>query len=660
MKHKRLFFHLMIVCLLFVSAWPAQAQGNAYPLENCEDMAFSTEEDFMMSEGEPYDGNPYISDGDLLSTSGLLCARNADLIAVFFPNGVVADLGLDAVDILNVSDRVVAFSTELDDPFQTFSAGDLLMTNGAIIPNKALVSPFGIRHDIGLDAVHFLGEQEAIVSFASFAVQLAPDDWENGRLQEELSSFGIDIWFSVEGTHQTGQNPILDGDVLSAATGTVVAPNNILIHGNAPGGIPNRGIDFGVDALLAPRILQTETQRRIHFSTEILHRGEAFNFNDGDILLYADDTIVFDHYSLIQAWQPHADFLGLDAFSGPMESEPPTDPNLQTMCGDTKLITDFDGGRVAIGGPGTGLYGNLPERPCGNYVPFDGFLPDTNVQSFRVAYRAVGDPVPPVGQPGNGVQTHWLIKGWNYDIFNPGCEFNNTLETDADGWMNANAYLAAKNGNAPYFCANSGLRLAVWDTDNKMGFGPADKDGHYVVWLEWRDSANVLHREPFDHHIQLDNTLPEIAAYPDGLQVRLQDGTTVVPACGEAPGGESLFQVWAQFSDDYYWNTRLRVRGGLPPTSVNYGPHNYYDIDDGTPGIKNTDDTGTNPDGTLVHLRNIDMTDFGDAFQDCCYLLEMWVRDAAIRHSFNKVVANDNSGSSAYQANAFTTFAAGP
>jgi hypothetical protein len=46
-------------------------------LKACEGGAFSTEEDFMMTRGEPFDGNPYISDGDALSPNGEVCARNA-------------------------------------------------------------------------------------------------------------------------------------------------------------------------------------------------------------------------------------------------------------------------------------------------------------------------------------------------------------------------------------------------------------------------------------------------------------------------------------------------------------------------------------------------------------------------------------------------------
>lgn len=104
-------FYLFMITVLLLSLVAAQpvtvrAQAPAYPLANCRYGAFSTEEDFMMTRGEPYDGNPYISDGDLLGLNGLLCARNADLLRGF---DVTEDLGLDALDIPSIERRTVAF-----------------------------------------------------------------------------------------------------------------------------------------------------------------------------------------------------------------------------------------------------------------------------------------------------------------------------------------------------------------------------------------------------------------------------------------------------------------------------------------------------------------------------------------------------------------------
>jgi len=334
-------------------------------------------------------------------------------------------------------------------------------------------------------------------------------------------------------------------------------------------------------------------------------------------------------------------------------------PNIQQLCGDYDAV-NFDGGMVLPGGPGTGLYKDnpnvmwpdgRPRRPCGNFVPIDGFLPPAGVSRFRVAYRPAGDPIPFAGDPATKtIHTKWILRDRNPGPF---CAVNpaHILETDADGWMDASDYLEAKNGGpSTDFCTNSGMRLAVWDTMGLDGIGE-DSNGHYVVWLEWDDGA--FHREPFEHHIQLDNTLPVI----NDFKVTLKDGTTPVGPCGEAPG-EEIFRIYADFEDDYYWRYRLRVRGGSPPTSAYFGWHNYYD---GTSYVANTDTTGTTPDGVTVFLREINLTAaLGDSFTDCCYVLDLWVGDSSIRHSFNHRYANHQGYGNPWLANEFITFEASP
>lgn len=163
-------FAMLMVAALVVTLTPAaSAQGaaDAYPLQHCERGAFSTEEDFVMTEGEPYDGDPYISDGDVLSLDGQVCARNRDLLANFFVGAVPPDLGLDALDILDVKDRIVAFSTEIDHPGGSFTDGDLLFTTGGVVPNAALVAAFKMKPNVGLDAVQMMGERDAIIQFVN-------------------------------------------------------------------------------------------------------------------------------------------------------------------------------------------------------------------------------------------------------------------------------------------------------------------------------------------------------------------------------------------------------------------------------------------------------------------------------------------------------------
>ena len=138
------------------------------PVGACAGGGFSTEEDFMARDIKPFDGNLYISDGDLLSFDGQVCMRNHDLTAAWFA-ARGPDLGLDALDVLdaaNLERPVIAFSTEVDDVSGRFTAGDLLFTPGYIIPNIAS-SPFNIRWDIGLDGVQFTGDLANIMKFVS-------------------------------------------------------------------------------------------------------------------------------------------------------------------------------------------------------------------------------------------------------------------------------------------------------------------------------------------------------------------------------------------------------------------------------------------------------------------------------------------------------------
>jgi hypothetical protein len=648
-------------------------------LAACKDGAFSTEEDFMMMRGEPFDGNPYISDGDVLSPNGQVCARNAELLRRF---DVKEDLGLDALDILSFEPGLVVFSTELESPHGTFSSGDILITNGAIIPNRALVAPFGIRHDIGLDEVKFMGKIENILKFVDAARNVKRDDWQGGRLQSMLKEFDVDIWFSIEGTKWGTQRPILDGDLLSAS-GSVIATNRELLAPGAPAGLPADGVDFGLDAFAVAReaVRRAREPLDIFFSSEILHGGKV-SFTDGDVLRRGGGVAI-PHMALIAAFKPAAKFLGLDALWFPFGS-PPNDPRITTMC--DLSVGQFDGGIVSVGGTGTGLHqsplGSPPElidtleRPCGAYVPVDGTLPvpPVTVKRFRVVYRehtelvpaAVGDPATPA------IQTTWQLKKgmWKW-VPMIGlqwvCESPAVLSTDANGWMDASDYIDAKNGLGSYIgCPNPELRLAVWKTQALPAGTPAgdeipgllDREDHYVLWLEWEDAGAVMHRELVDHHVQLDNTLPVIAAYPNGLQLRMTDGKTVIPACGEAPVGASQFQVWGQFDDKYYHRFSVGLKGGLPPASVSYGPQYFYNPTDGTMGVKNTDPTGTTPDATTVHLRDIAMTDLGASFNKCCYLLEIYVSDRAIRHTFDGTFVNNFTGTD--YSYAFITFSAQP
>ncbi len=681
-------FAILLFTMLWMSVPLAGAQGPEFPnLAACAEGAFSTEEDFMMQAGEPFDGNPYISDGDVLSTSGEVCVRNRELVRRF---DVELDLGLDGLDILSVEPGLIAFSTELDSPHGNFGAGDLLLTNGIVIPNSALVTRFNIGHDVGLDELKFMGRIEDIRRFLEFADGVPPSQWEPGMLPTLLRRYRIDIWFSIEGTIWTGQRNILDGDLLSAR-GNIIATNRALLAASVPAGLPNDGVDFGLDGFAVPRSALVADRPDILYSTELLYQGRP-QFTDGDVLI-TGGGVVIAHEDLISGFNPAARFLGLDALW--LNFDQQVGPRITHLC-DIDTI-EFNGGTVPIGAPGTGLRESplasppaltgTNTQPCGRDIPIRGFLttdptdPVGDVVRFRVAYREVSEPVP--ATPGDltvsAIDTTWTVYAprleWNGISFSWHCTQPVTLAT-ASGWMDAQDFMNAREGTGPFInpwirCDNPELRLAVWDSDS-LPVGATDVDGqptgdprpgiqdredHYVLWLEWEDTGGTIHREQADHHLQLDNTLPIIADYPDGLQVRLPDGT-IVPACGETGPSADQLQVWGQFNDRYYSHFTLSLRGGDPPTSTSYGPHRYYDPDDGTTGVKNTDSTGTTPDSTTVHLRDIFLSDLGESYVECCYYLEMRVFDRSIRHTFNGEQVNVFTGTN--HSLTFMTFSAQP
>jgi hypothetical protein len=178
------------------------------------------------------------------------------------------------------------------------------------------------RYDLGLDAVHLVGTRQGIRGFID-----AVDEAGYGRehwmthpdeLAGMLAQYEVDIWFSTEGTWSPGGlRGFLDGDLLSARAGIVVARMRDLLPPGVPAGIPQRGVDFGLDGAASDR---TGGRERIHFSTEILY-DRGFSFTDGDVLL-AGNGVVHTHKSLVQCFEPKANFLGLDAFHKAIEEMP--------------------------------------------------------------------------------------------------------------------------------------------------------------------------------------------------------------------------------------------------------------------------------------------------------------------------------------------------
>ena len=597
----------LLLGLILLPPQQAAGQVGTKALAACSSMAFSTEEDFITQGPEPPDGNPLISDGDLLSPVGAVCARNSDLLQPF---DVTRDLGLDAVDVLSVDSYLVAFSTELDSPHGSFTAGDLLDTKGAVIPNVALTYPFEIGYDIGLDSVHFMGDVESITAFLGEAKSKGRDFFANNprALGEMLRQYNVDIWFSTEGTAPTVERPqFLDGDLLSARDGVIIASNAILLPGTVPAGIPSRGVDFGLDAY-GSRSRDVERARVAGlFSTEILYwpADGGLSFTDGDVLRFGDG-IAFTNEDLIDAFEPKTTELGLDALFVVPYGPPPE-------C--YAALTDLGGSQAPIANlnPANGmvdLFSPPAQHPFGNDVPFWGHLAPC-VTKFRVVFRPDGDTVDgtPI-LPGT-----WTVG--DPTTYNPSTsQCSGTMPrpaADAQGYFDAAEYQSLRQCDQ--------LPLTNWHTPTAP-----DPEGLYEVRIDYQVGPSTLHG-PW-YRVQLDNTLPDL----QDLNLVVQPGTSGGGSgtCPVYTSANMPLMLQGQFHDDHFWRYRATIDGDLYPAH-SYALTNYYDA---TLPAAHLDDTGTTPDGNLVDLHPVSVYDIVPNPADCCYSIDVRVWDRTIWGNF--------------------------
>jgi len=171
---------------------------------------------------------------------------------------------------------------------------------------------------MGLDAIHFVGETRAIAAFLAYAKDKGRDFWAQNpdAFRGMLKEHGIDLWFSIEGTIPlVGAPMILDGDLLSAANGTIVHRNANWLSLPIPAGLPDRGVDFGLDAFGSDCFGKNEWAR---FSTEILYRPKdpVNTFTDGDVLAYGGGVLQ-TNWDLTAGFEPLTRMVGLDALTYP-------------------------------------------------------------------------------------------------------------------------------------------------------------------------------------------------------------------------------------------------------------------------------------------------------------------------------------------------------
>ena len=594
----------VIVMVLFISPTPASSQVGAEALKQCDAFSFSTSEDFITQGPEPPDGNPIISDGDLLGFDCVVCARNADLLQDF---DVTEDLGLDAVDVINVDNYWVALSTELDSPNQgQFTAGDLLITRVTVIPNRALTYLFeptgiGIPYDLGLDAVHFVGTIENIEAFLTEAININRDGWlvRLDLLSGMLTEMGIDIWFSTEGTYGDVAKPaFLDGDLLSAASGIIVASNDVLLPTSVPAGIPDRGVDFGLDAVTSDRTTERST---IHFSTEILYEGE-FSFTDGDLLRLGSSSIVTTNKELVGCFEPKATMLGLDAVSVGIPGEPGCTNRLTRIGGvDVADISLTDG--TINNGVLPGI--NAP-APFGDTFEIQGTI-CSDVDQYKVVYRKEGTSDP--WEPMKVISSkNWKVKVDAFIPPYPDCLGTQSWSSDTNGWFDAADYRhlseAALGG------CNPDLALTVWESALAVSGG----DELYELMLV-TDSTGVVISDTV-RLAQLDNTQPVV-------QLEKVAGT-----CNTLIPGDFPYMVQGRMLDEFFHKYQLKISGdgyGIYP----YSPVAYYD--DAT---DNVEGTGTVTWNNYVDLHEVDLADLADPPVYCGYTVWLTGWDRTLVGSF--------------------------
>lgn len=587
-----------LAAVLLTGADAAQAQ-----VSPCEGLLFSTSEDFVTRGPEPADGNPVISDGDLLawhvSVGARLCRRNAELIRNFDIERV--DLGLDAVAAIDKERELIAFSTELDSIHTgQFSAGDLLFTNGGIIPNAALLARFDLRQslDLGLDAVTLVGEEERLRRLAELARSGALRD-NPERLPEALKELEIDIWFSTEGTPPEIGKPIfIDGDLLSARDGVIVRSNASLLPA-LPAGIPVRGVDFGLDAY-TPALDPVELVPVELLSTEIVGFGPT-PFTDGDAL-QPGPGIWLKAGDLVKALEPATRDLGLDALHDDIGDVARCTP---------PSITFISNVEVGMIDPASGLatFGGVTQRPFAGDIRIQGSMPevincpDLDKYEYRVEVDQ-GGGFPNFAQPG---VVHPASENWRRMVrptaLSP-CPIsrNDVYDSDPLGWFTVADYRRFDGcGDPP--------SLAAW----KSTTGGSDALVRFrVVMREIGAATPTYVSAPV--RVQIDND--RIALPANLLPVssgtgdmwfdiyRASDTSPLGDQCKiEGEGIDVVLDMKGRINDEHFWKYDLRWSGGFVvgahPVTV---PADLTEFDDGRPDLN---DDGTQPPASItVPLKN--------------------------------------------------------
>jgi hypothetical protein len=274
---------------------------------------FSTSKSFIST--NPASSNKQITAGALLSTTGRVVKRNIDLVGKLGVMPIVADLGLDALDITQRGE--ILFSLPADVFSETLGPlqhGDLLSNRGVIVKrNQELLAAFRppSSTDAGLDAVQRMPDKQILFSIQTNFVVNSTSTLSRGDILSDAGTifithqqllakfqptvtnrdFGLDafqvlpsgeIWFSVEEAFTDSRiGPVQSGDLLSNL-GYRVFRNQSLLEAFSPA---DPAPDYGLDALFlitdtvparpAPRITrQTVSGQTLHIEWD----GEGYVF----------------------------------------------------------------------------------------------------------------------------------------------------------------------------------------------------------------------------------------------------------------------------------------------------------------------------------------------------------------------------------------------
>jgi hypothetical protein len=382
---------------------------------------------------------------------------------------------------------------------------------------------------------------------------------------KNLEKDGIDIWFSTEGTAPVPNAPrFLDGDLLSAGTGTIVLSNADALPLVIPAGIPNRGVDFGMDAvaILSDPIEQIKL---LLFSTEI--NGLLPAFTDGDALLRGDG-VVFQNTVLISAFEPKVKDLGLDALSIGL---PPLERcRFERVGGVTISSATWDWDDIP---PPAAGYIDPPARPdlvppaleplkdhtFGREVSICGKITD-DVVEHRVLFRHEGGGDSPILMP-RDPDLFWR----DFPLW--------SLSTDpVTGWMKTDLWKWVKGTHL------NTLILVDWNT-KKEGI----LYGKYILTLECKD-ANGNIKICDELPVQIDNTVP-VPKLSDELECKIfgpNDMPLEVKGAIRDDGNNfyayrlavyNFHEGWKEFERRYYHETPLLDDSGTVghPTPVVLG-----------------------------------------------------------------------------------------